>query len=64
MWTNEIDARVDDILSGRVEGIPWAQVKEEAARVAARHPGSLDASGHNGPPQSAGSDHRQQQIRG
>jgi len=51
-WVGEIDTRVDDILSGRVETIPWAEVKAAADLVAGR-PGSLDMSGHNSPPRSA-----------
>ncbi len=36
-WSAEIDSRVDDIVSGRVEAIPLSEIKAElAARRAAR----------------------------
>jgi len=36
-WTAEIGSRIDDILSGRVQTIPWEQVNAQiAADLAAR----------------------------
>ena len=35
VWSAEISRRVDDILTGAVQGIPWKQVRAEADRVAA-----------------------------
>ena len=34
-WDKEIRSRVDDILTGKVQTIPWGQVMEEARLVAA-----------------------------
>ena len=33
-WDVEISSRVDDIVSGRVQGVPYDQVMAEARRVA------------------------------